>query len=96
METGAGTSGKANWSGPVGTPPEAFVPFGLDGHRCIATPLVRLLTLTMVGELLSAGELTDTRTGDVPLKVAPFPTVDAQWKVHFQRHPSGNAAPIGT
>jgi len=96
VETGAGTSGKANWSGPVGTPPEAFVPFGLDGHRCIAAPLVRLLTLTMVGELLSAGELTDTRTGDVPLKVAPFPTVDAQWKVHFQRHHSGNAAPIGT
>jgi cytochrome P450 len=63
-------------------PPEAFVPFGFDKHACIASTLVRFMTITLVGQMIEKYEIRSlNKTGRLKLKIAPFPSPHPNWKI---------------
>ena len=69
-------------------PPEAFVPFGFDKHACIAAPLVRFMTITLVGQMIEKYEIKSlNKTGKLKLKIAPFPSPHPNWKIKITAEP---------
>ncbi len=67
-------------------PPEAFVPFGFDRHTCIASTLVRVVTITLVAQMIEKYKITSlNKTGELKLLIAPFPSPHPKWKIKVER-----------